>query len=206
MSTLRAVLFDLDGVLVKSEDAWFHVLEEAGRHFRGSPVTREEFAPTFGQGTAADAEVFRLGCTAEDLNRFYLEHFPTFTRHVWVNPEARGLLDTLAAMEVKAVVVTNTVTPLASQLLEAGHLLDGFAAVVGADQVEHSKPAPDLLVRALGLLALEPAQALMVGDSRYDRGAAQAAGVPFVGLGIDGDWRIEQLGALVMLPPLGYSG
>jgi phosphoglycolate phosphatase/AHBA synthesis associated protein len=39
----------------------------------------------------------------------------------------------------------------------------------------------------------------MVGDSRFDRGAAQAAGVHFVGLGLDGDARIEHLRELLPL-------
>lgn len=50
----EAVLFDMDGVLVKSEEAWFRTVEAAGVRFRGRPVTRAEFGPTFGQGTAAD--------------------------------------------------------------------------------------------------------------------------------------------------------
>src|SRR5688572_447845 len=91
---LRAVLFDMDGVLLESEEAWEHVVAAAGEQFRGRPVTREEFQPTFGQGTEADVRVFGLRCTPAELDRFYLEHFPRYARHVWVNPEARGLLET----------------------------------------------------------------------------------------------------------------
>jgi phosphoglycolate phosphatase-like HAD superfamily hydrolase len=49
---------------------------------------------------------------------------------------------------------------------------------------------------SLQKLGVAASQALMVGDSRYDRGAAGAAGVRFVGLGLDGDVRIEQLSEL----------
>jgi phosphoglycolate phosphatase/AHBA synthesis associated protein len=58
---LRAVLFDMDGVLLKSEEAWAHVVAAAGERFRGSPVTLEEFQPTFGQGTEADVRFVGLG-------------------------------------------------------------------------------------------------------------------------------------------------
>ncbi|MBI5544257.1 MAG: haloacid dehalogenase, partial [Deltaproteobacteria bacterium] len=75
---LRAILFDLDGVLVRSEEAWFRTVEEAGRRFRGRPITRAEFAPTFGQGTLADVREFDLSCTAPELDRFYTETFPRF--------------------------------------------------------------------------------------------------------------------------------
>jgi phosphoglycolate phosphatase/AHBA synthesis associated protein len=200
---LAAVLFDMDGVLLRSEEAWLRVLEEAGRHFRGRPVTREEFQPTFGQGTEADVQVFALGCTPDELNAFYAEHLPRFATGVWVNPEARPVLEALARRGLKRAVVTNTTTPLARALLGAARLEGLLEGLSCADQVARAKPAPDLLLHALAQLHLEPPRALMVGDSRFDRGAAAAAGVRFVGLGLDGDARIESLGELLALVPAG---
>ncbi len=187
----------MDGVLLKSEEAWEHVVAAAGEHFRGRPVTREEFQPTFGQGTEADVRVFGLRCTPAELDRFYIEHFPRYARHVWVNPEARALLETLGARGLRRAVVTNTVSPLAATLLEAAHLVDCFESVACADLVARSKPAPDLVLYALEKLGAAAGEALMVGDSRYDKGAAGAAGVRFVGLGLDGDSRIKHLSELL---------
>ncbi len=195
--TPSAVLFDMDGVLVRSEEAWLRVLEDAGRRFRGSPVTREEFAPTFGQGTAADVKSFGLRCTPAELDAFYVEHLPRYADEVWVNPDARELLETLAARGLRRAVVTNSVSPLARSLLGAAHLLEFFEVLACADLVANSKPAPDLVLYALGRLGVAPGSAVMVGDSRFDRGAARAAGVRFVGLGLDGDARIERLGELL---------
>ncbi len=62
--------------------------------------------------------------------------------------------------------------------------------------VSRPKPAPDLLLHALTALEVEAARAWMVGDSRFDRDAARAAGIYFIGLGIDGDRRIEALAEL----------
>lgn len=197
--TPSAVLFDMDGVLIRSEEAWLRVLEDAGRRFRGSPVTREEFAPTFGQGTAEDVRVFGLRCTPAELDAFYLEHLPAHAGGVWVNPDARELLEALAARGLRRAVVTNTVSALARVLLGAARLLELFEVLACADLVPHAKPAPDLVLHALGRLGVPPGAALMVGDSRFDRGAAQAAGVRFVGLGLDGDARIERLGELLPL-------
>jgi HAD superfamily hydrolase (TIGR01509 family) len=202
-----AVLFDMDGVLVRSEETWARVVEESGRVFRGRPVTREEFAPTFGQGTAADVQVFGLGCTVEELDRFYLSTFPRMLGGtLWTNPAARPLLEGLRAQGRKLAVVTNTLTPLAEQVLRAAGLWGLFDAVTCADQVPRAKPAPDLVLHACARLGVAPAEAWMVGDSRYDRGAAQAAGVHFVGLGLPGDvhiGRLEELGPLLGLEASG---
>lgn len=191
--TPDAVLFDMDGVLVKSDEVWFRTVEAAGVRFRGRPVSRDEFFPTFGQGTAADIPAFGLSCTAAQLDAFYVDEFPRHLSGVWVNPEARPLLDTLSRRGLELGLVTNTVSPLARVILAHAGLEAFFGTVATADRVAHAKPAPDLVLLACRELGVPPARAWMVGDSRFDRGAAQAAGVRFVGLGLDGDARIERL-------------
>jgi hypothetical protein len=66
-------------------------------------------------------------------------------------------------------VVTNTVSPLAATLLGAAGLSDCFECVACANLVPRSKPAPDLVLYALEKLGVAAGEALMVGDSRYDR-------------------------------------
>ncbi|MFZ5471861.1 MAG: HAD family hydrolase [Myxococcota bacterium] len=189
----KAVLFDMDGVLVRSEEVWFRLVEEAGRRFRGRLVTREEFSPTFGQGTEADVASFALRCTPAELDRFYLEEFFHHADGLWVNPEAAPLLDALCARGLLLAVVTNTVSSLAERILQAAQLDTRVHQVSCADLVPNAKPAPDLVLHACAALKISPTDAWMVGDSRFDREAAQAAQVRFVGLGIEGDARIERL-------------
>lgn len=192
----KAILFDMDGVLIRSEEIWFRVLEEAGRRFRGRPVTREEFLPTFGQGTAADREVFGLQCSVEELDRFFVQTFSQHVDGVWVDPEAAPLLDALAAHGIRRGVVTNTVTTLAAQVLTAADLQRRVQSVSCADLVEKAKPAPDLVRHGLAALSVTADEAWMVGDSRFDREAAHAAGVFFVGYRMDGDARVDSLAEL----------
>jgi HAD superfamily hydrolase (TIGR01549 family) len=115
---------------------------------------------------------------------------------MWVNPEARPLLDALAAKQVKLALVTNTVSPLATQILERAKLSGLFGSLATADRVKNAKPSPELVQLACRELNVAPGDAWMVGDSRFDRAAAQAAGVFFVGLGLDGDRRVERLAEL----------
>jgi HAD superfamily hydrolase (TIGR01549 family) len=188
-----AILFDMDGVLVRSHEAWFRTLEEAGRRFRGRAVTRAEFDPTFGQGTRADVAQFELDCMPEELDRFYVEVFPKYAESVWTDPDAAETLSSIARRGVALALVTNTVSDLARIILKSARLEEHFPVIACADNVAHPKPAPDLLLHALQRLGVAAGEAWMVGDSRYDREAARAAGVTFVGYGIDGDWRADRL-------------
>nr|MBX5480769.1 HAD-IA family hydrolase [Myxococcaceae bacterium] len=200
MSTApRAVLFDMDGVLVRSFEVWFRVVEEAGRRFRGRAISREEFTPTFGQGTAADVPAFGLSCTTEELDRFYAEEFTRHLDQIWVDPHAVPALTGLRARGVRVGLVTNTVQVLTEAILTSAGLRGHLDAISCADMVARAKPAPDLVQHALTALGVSAAEAWMVGDSKYDREAARAAGVHFVGYGIDGDRRVETLTGLLDL-------
>src|SRR5688572_12780544 len=109
---VQAILFDMDGVLVKTAEVWFRLLHQAGVRFRGRPIERAEFEPTFGQGTAADVEVFGLRCTYEELDRYYQEQFLAQLEDIWVNPEAKTLLENLRGAKIPLAVVTNSSTEL----------------------------------------------------------------------------------------------
>ncbi|MFN7131195.1 MAG: HAD family hydrolase [Myxococcales bacterium] len=196
MHAPRAILFDMDGVLLDSKEVWFKLVEESGTRFRGHPVTREEFGPTFGQGTEADVRVFGLRCTPAELDRFYVENFGRHASEVWVNPEAKPVLEALQAQGFRLAVVTNTVSKLAKELLEASGLLAHFETLACADLVPKAKPAPDLVHFACRGLNVSEQDAWMIGDSKYDRGSANAAGVYFVGFKLDGDARVESLSEL----------
>lgn len=195
----RAVLFDFDGVLVHSEEAWFRTLEAAGTRFRGRPVTREEFAPTFGQSSAENSRVFGFGCSVEEMDAFFVETFPRFAAHARVEPAATQVLDALGARGVRRAVVTNGMRPIVEAALAAGGLAGRLEAVACAGGALRPKPAPDLLLHALETLRLPPAAAWMVGDTRFDQQAAAAAGVRFLGLRTEGDVRLERLEELLAL-------
>ncbi len=193
---VAAVLFDMDGVLVRSTEAWFRVVEAAGVRFRGAAVTREEFMPTFGQGTAADLDVFKFRGSRAELDAFYVAEFPRYLESVWVNPAAAEVLRWCRGQKLATALVTNTVSPLADQVIGFAKLTAYFDSFATADRVAKGKPAPDLLVLAAAELKVSLSNCVMVGDSRYDREAAQAAGAQFVGLGLEAACRIEDLAHL----------
>jgi phosphoglycolate phosphatase/AHBA synthesis associated protein len=188
---VRAVLFDLDGVLVDSYQVWFHLMNGAARELGYPPISPEAFRPCWGQGIEADVEKFFNRHFVAEIESYYGDHFSDHLEHLGVVPEVPRVFETLRKRSLPTAVITNTPAPVAWDMVNrAGGSPD---LVVGGTDVPRPKPAPDMVLRACELLETPAGEALVVGDSRYDREAARAAGTLFAGLGIDGDVRIDRL-------------
>ena len=177
---VRAVLFDLDGVLVDSYQAWLSVVNDAAKTFGAPAVTEERFQGVWGQGISADVVSIYPGRTYREVEAAYEEAMARHGKEIRVNPEAAAALDELGADGYLRACVTNTQAGIARAILAAAGLLPRLDEVQGMAEGIREKPAPDLLLAALAVLCADSDEALMVGDSRYDEEAAAAAGVPFV--------------------------
>ena len=191
------MLFDLDGVLVDSYEVWFHLLNQAARDFAAPAIPRDAFAACWGQGIAADVERFFPERSIPEVEAYYHAHFMAQATHLRVDPAAGEVVRALRGRGLAQALITNTPGPLADEIVAfAGLALD---AIVGGTDVPRGKPAPDMVLEACRRLRVDPAAALVVGDSSYDRDAAAGAQVRFVGLRLDGDRRIETLAELPAL-------
>jgi phosphoglycolate phosphatase/AHBA synthesis associated protein len=197
LPVIAAVLFDLDGVLIDSYEVWFAVMRAVMRGHGREPITRERFAETWGQPIEHDIAAFFPDLTTEALARAYEARYASELSHLRVIDGAREVLVTLRERGVRTAVVTNSPAAIARAALEHAEL--PCDVLVGGDDVARGKPEPDMLIEACRRLGVGTADALMLGDSIYDRKAADAGGVRFVGYRTEGDARIERLEELLEL-------
>lgn len=196
---MKAVLFDLDGVLVDSYAVWHAVINAFARDHGYPPLGKELMDQGWGQGVDADAEMFFPGVAAEDLETYYERHFLDHLEALEVTPGAAAVLEGLSAIGCGTAVVTNTPHELTLRLLERIAFRPDY--VIGTSRDVPAKPAPDMLLRACALLDVRPDEAFMIGDSPFDREAAAAAGVPFLSYRWDGGRRVDELEDLLTLAP-----
>lgn len=179
MEELRAVLFDLDGVLIDSYEAWFKLVNGAARHFRAPDIERERFQASWGQGIDADVRDFFPGQTAASIAAYYEDHLLDHAEAIRVAPDAHDVLRALRDTEIPCGVVTNTPTFLARDILAWAGLIGLVGITVGGDPEVRAKPAPDCIEIACRALEVAPEHTLVIGDSDFDAQAAHAARASF---------------------------
>jgi AHBA synthesis associated protein len=87
------------------------------------------------------------------------------------------MLRTLRTRGLRMAIATGKAGARARSVLSGLDVLPLFDYVIGSDEVARAKPAPDIVVKALGLLEVQPSEAVMVGDALTDLASARSAGV-----------------------------
>jgi HAD superfamily hydrolase (TIGR01509 family) len=118
-------------------------------------------------------------------------------------PVARETLESLTDQGMPWAIATSSLPEDARESVVSLRLRSMPIVCDGAD-VEHAKPAPDLLLKAAGLLEVDPAEAWYVGDSRWDMVAAKAAGMRAIAVltGATTEAALTEAGADAIYPTL----
>ncbi|GAA5017317.1 HAD family hydrolase [Kitasatospora paranensis] len=180
---LQAVLLDMDGTLVDTEDFWWqaerslfaefgHVLDEADRaHVVGGPMTRViDYLLARTDVPLAPAELTVL------INQRFVD---LLADGVPLMPGAERLLNTLDAHGVPAALVSAShrhIIDIVLRSLGAEH----FAFSVAGDEVPRTKPHPDPYLAAAARLGADPARCVVIEDAPTGVRAAEAAGCPVI--------------------------
>ena len=178
----RAVIFDMDGLLLETEDLW-HAAESELFRRHGGAFTKEDQLALIGTGMAFSARYYarRLGLPEERGTELVDELMALMHSHVRrevaTRPGAVELVSRLRELQVPLGLASNSPRFLADDALATAGLADTFDAVVTADDVEHPKPAPDMYLLACERLGVNPADALALEDSVSGVAAAKAAGL-----------------------------
>jgi HAD superfamily hydrolase (TIGR01549 family) len=186
-----AVILDVDGTLVDSNDAhaesWARALSEEGLHFPVEQVRKligmggDQLLPTL-TGMSEDSETGKKIAhrRAEIFKSEYLNSLKAF-------PEARELLAKMRADGLLLAIATSGSREDLQKLLKITGLDEVVLKpspipVITKDDVEDSKPSPDLIEAALRKLGVPPQNAYMLGDTPYDIHAAKMARVKTIAL------------------------
>ena len=180
---IEAVIFDLDGVIVDSEQVWDAVREQLVRD-RGGRWTDSAQSDMMGMSSPEWSrylhEELGLEESPEELNdevvrrmlRRYADDLPLLDGAV-------AAVERLAA-GFRLAVASSSNRPLIDAVLEHAGIAERFEATVSSEEVARGKPAPDVYLEAARRLGVDPARCVAVEDSSNGLRAAHAAGLRVV--------------------------
>jgi HAD superfamily hydrolase (TIGR01509 family) len=198
----QGVIFDVDGTLVDSNDAharaWQEALQEAGYRIPFERIRRligmgaDQLLPE-AIGVAANTPSGEA--IAERRGQVFRERYLPQVKPL---PGSRELVRRLRRDGYLLAIASSAQPDELGALLKIAGVDDLIEAKTSADEVEESKPEPDVVLAALRKLKVPGTAAVMIGDTPYDAEAARRAGVAFIGFR-SGGWSDRDLaGALAV--------
>jgi len=184
---IGAVLFDVDGTLIDSNDlhaaAWHETFSRFGIQIPLAEIRQQigkggdNLIPSLVSRDVEEAKHEELESFRSDLfKRDYLPRVVPF-------PCVRELFERLVGDGRKIVLASSAKGAEVDYYLNVIGAPDLVTATTSADEVEHSKPCPDIFAAALAKVApLTPQEAVVVGDSPYDVQAAKKLGLSVIGM------------------------
>jgi HAD superfamily hydrolase (TIGR01509 family) len=182
---IEAVVFDLDGVLLDSEEIWDRAREELARERGGrwhDRAQRDMMGMSSTEWSRYMADVIGLPEPPEEINREVVRRLTQLYRQeLPAIAGAREAVERLAARWPLGLASSSNreLIDLALELLGVEHL---FTATVSSEEVARGKPAPDVYLEAARRLGVDPTRAAAVEDSHNGILSAKAAGMRVIAI------------------------
>jgi HAD superfamily hydrolase (TIGR01509 family) len=182
---IEAVIFDLDGVLLDSEQVWDEAREQLARERGGrwhERAQRDMMGMSSLEWSRYMHDVIGLPEPPEEISREVVERLvELYRRDLPVIPGAREAVERLAARWPLGLASSSNreLIDLALELLGVAHL---FKATVSSEEVARGKPAPDVYFEAARHVGVAPTGAAAIEDSQNGIHAAKAAGMRVIAI------------------------
>lgn len=192
---LQAVIFDFDYTLADSSAGIVDCIRTSQAQMGMPPSAPEEIYPTIGL-SVPDILATLNGEDQRPRAEEFARRFQARADEVMADNTAfydgvPGVLEEIAGRGLRSAIASTKFRYRIEEILRRDDLADLVAVVIGAEDVSAHKPDPACLQAVLGQLDVPPGDAVYVGDSLPDAGAAQRAGIDFVAV-LTGTTTTEQ--------------
>lgn len=196
MESIKAVIFDCDGVLFDSRQANVNFYNSIRAHFGLSPMSKEEEDYVHIHTAYESVKyIFRDTPYIDVAQQYRIEKdYSPFIKDMKMEPGLRQLLKRLKPFFGLAIATnrSNTIGPV----LEYFGLKEFFDIVISSLDVKNIKPHPESLYKILDYFGISNKDAVYVGDSIVDYKMAKAANVIFIGYKnkeLEADYHVDYL-------------
>ncbi|MBR0236513.1 MAG: HAD family phosphatase [Thermoguttaceae bacterium] len=180
ITTLQAVLFDMDGLMFNSEEIYYASSEEVARR-RGKVYTKEIDRMIMGTSTefSMNTIIRELGLTdtwqalGDETQDVFRSLLPTMLKPM---PGLMELLDFLDENNIPHAIATSTNRELMEYTLSIYNLEPRFAKTITGSDITHCKPNPEIYLKAAAALGVAPENCMVLEDSSNGCRAGKNAG------------------------------
>ena len=177
---IDAVVFDMDGVIVDSEQVWDEVRERYARETGGTyteTATRDMMGMSSHEWSRYMAQTLGVPGTPEEINAAVVERM--LARYGEAPPLIPGAVDAVRRLAAKwpLAIASSSNPELIRVVLDAAGLREIFSVAVSSQEVARGKPAPDVYLEAAARLAVDAHRCAAVEDSHNGIRSARAAGM-----------------------------
>ena len=184
-SAITAVVLDMDGVLIDSEQLWDEVREQLARE-RGGRWHERAQADMMGMSSTEWSrymhDVIGLPEPPDEINAEVVRRL--LARYRESLPLMPGAVEAVERLAVRwpLGLASSSNREVIDTVLELAGIAHLFRATVSSEEVEHGKPAPDVYLEAARLLGIDPTHCAAVEDSANGIRSARAAGMRVIAI------------------------
>lgn len=181
---VKAVIFDFDGLILDTETAWYDAFKEVLQSQFEFDLPLDEFAKCVGSSDSVLYDYLEKEIGDHlDVDNIRKHTSELHTQYITEAEAREGVVEYLNDAKkagLKIALATSSTSNWATTHLTNLQLITYFDHLITADDVENVKPAPDLFLKALEVLEIEPHEAVIFEDSLNGLIAAQEANIPTV--------------------------
>src|SRR6185369_4003556 len=183
---LKAVIFDMDGLMIDSEPIQSQAFEAMLRHHGAEPVLNESgLVQTIASGNNYEdlKERYGLKASIEELKKYKRAvHTDLINQGVVPMPGLHNLLEILASHPVKLAIASSSNPGHIKLIMSQLGILDRFNVIASVADVPRGKPAPDVFLEAAHRLGVAPADCIVLEDALAGILGAKAAGMKAIAI------------------------
>lgn len=191
---IKAFIFDIDGTLVDTKrlhiDAWRRTFNELGIDVPADKIQSQlgrrahEIARLF----LPEEKIKNLDKIVERKRSIFREYYPSITSI----PKTKEIFDFLHGKGIKLALATSASRIDTEFYIDTISVRSLAGEVICAEDVKHSKPDPEIFLKAAAGLDVKPEESVVVGDSPHDMAAASKGGMVAIGV-LTGGYTKEEL-------------
>jgi beta-phosphoglucomutase len=181
-SMIKAVIFDLDGVLVEAKDWHYECLNIALSVF-GAEISYEDHLQNF-DGLPTSVKLNKLNergllpsrsfALINQLKQVYTQEY--FETRCFPSYTIKYLMQKLAEKDIKIAIASNSIRDTVSKAIESLDINQYVEFYLGNEDVDKPKPSPNIYNKALTMLNINPNEALILEDNKNGLKAAYSSG------------------------------